>query len=1009
MPLKPWYKIDGLTPREDLRENRALDASEFAVNLDHVRENRAPIDYQDPQKFFSRTYLTRWLIEFAGQVVRRLSGVTTEANAIYNLATQFGGGKTHALALLYHLAKNGQAAASWSGVRKIIEQADIKNLPTAHVAVFVGTEFDSIKGRGGNDGTPLRKTPWGEIAFQLGGEAAFQIVAEHDAQFIEPKGDVIRAFLPKDKPCLILMDEILNYVSTYRRKGYHDRLYNFIQALSETARGEDNVVLIASIPASVMDYTAADEADEQRFKKMLDRLGKAVVMSSETEASEIIRRRLFEWDERAVTADGKIMLPRDAVSTCNEYTDWAMENRSLLPKWFPIDNAKEAFIAAYPFHPTVLSVFERKWAALPRFQRTRGILRLLALWVSRAYDEGYKGNHKDALITLGTAPLEDPIFRSAVFEQMGEGRLETTIITDICGKKSSHAIRLDMEATDTIRKARLHRKAATTIFFESNGGVVRTEATLPEVRLAIADSNVSIGDVESVLDTLKTDCYYLSVEGSKYHFSLSPNLNKILADRLASVQTEGISKRIGEEVEKAFKPPSGIDVKHFPKTSGDIQNTHKLSLAVLPIDRPINDTSTLGFIEKLIRECGTSARTYKSAVIFAVIDPGNKLRDEARKVLAWENIKSQEWNDLNDLQKRQLTENLKKAERDLQEAVWRSYQHIVLLGKDNQLQTIDMGAGSSSSADSSKSITTVILNRLQNEGILENVISPRFLERSWSLVHKEWSTQAIRDAFFSSPIFPRLINGDAIKNTIVRGVKEGYFAYVGKTIDGKYQPFYFQDSPLDLDSVEISQDTYLIQREDAEEYQKEQEEPPRLARLELAPSYATLKSNQGQTFTVTGFDQHNQDITITNVQWTATGGTIDDQGTLIAGNIPGNFTVTATVGDLSNSLTFTIEKSLTANDGNSPFNGNDHKQTLTINQPNQLTWSGEVAPQKWTQFYAKVLSKLKDLKLTLTINIVVDGEISEQKLDETKAALQELGLDSDIQLTYSPSQNNIDY
>jgi hypothetical protein len=1001
MPLKPWYKIEGLTPREDLRHNRPLDASEFAVNLDHVRENRAPIDYQDPQKFFSRTYLTHWLAEFAGQVVRRLSGVKTEANAVYNLATQFGGGKTHALALLYHLAQNGQSAESWSGVRKIIEQADIKTLPTAHVAVFVGTEFDSITGRGGDDGTPLRKTPWGEIAFQLGGEEAFKIVAEHDAQFIEPKGDVIRDFLPKDKPCLILMDEILNYVSTYRSKGYHDRLYNFMQALSETARGEDNIVLIASIPASVMEYTAADEADEQRFKKMLDRVGKAVVMSAEAEASEIIRRRLFEWDERAVTADGKIMLSKDAIATCNEYADWAVENRTLLPSWFPIDNAREAFAATYPFHPTVLSVFERKWAALPRFQRTRGILRLLALWVSHAYKEGFEGNHKDALITLGTAPLDDPIFRSAVFEQMGEGRLDTAVTTDICGKKGSHAIRLDIESTDAIKKARLHRKAATTIFFESNGGVVRAEATLPEIRLAIADSSINIGDVETVLDTLKTDCYYLIVESTKYHFSLSPNLNKILADRLASVQTEGIIDRVQTEIKKAFTSPSGIDisVKHFPTQSSEIPNISKLTLAVLSIDRPMNDPNTLVFTEKLIRESGTSDRTYKSAVIFAIADSENLLRDEARKVLAWENIRDQEWETLNDVQKRQLSESLKKSERDVQEAVWRSYKHVVLLGKDNQIQTVDMGAGSSSSADSSKSITALILNRLKIEDTIQDAIAPRFLERNWSLVYKEWSTKAIRDVFFSSPSFPRLLNGNVIKNTIVKGVKEGSFAYVGKTTDGKYQPFYFQDSPLDLDGVEISEDIYLIKAVDAEQYKKEQEDPPRLTRLAIAPSYVTLSSNQGQTFTVKGFDQRDQDITISNVLWTATGGTIDQQGTLIAGDISGNFTATATVGDIISNVSFAIEKTFTVKDDGKVPPVPPKKEEVPV-QPNQLTWSGEVTSQKWMQFYSKVLSKFsanKDLKLTLTVNVVVEGEISEQRLEETKVSLQELGLDSDIQ------------
>ncbi|MCB8762026.1 ATP-binding protein [Planktothrix agardhii] len=1000
MLLKPWYKIEGLTPREDLRNNRPLDASEFAVNLDHVRENRAPIDYQDPEKFLSRTYLTRWLAEFAGQVMRRLSGVKTEANAVYNLATQFGGGKTHALALLYHLAQNGQAAESWSGVRKIIAQADIKTLPTANVAVFVGTEFDSLTGRGGNDGTPLRKTPWGEIAFQLGGEEAFKIVAQHDAEFTEPKGDVIRAFLPKDKPCLILMDEILNYVSSYRKYGYHDRLYNFMQALSETARGEDHIVLIASIPASVMEYTAADEADEQRFKKMLDRVGKAVVMSAEAEASEIIRRRLFEWDERAVTAEGKIILPKEAIATCNEYADWAVENRSLLPSWFPIDNAREAFAATYPFHPTVISVFERKWAALPRFQRTRGILRLLALWVSHAYQEGYKGNHKDALITLGTAPLNDPIFRSAVFEQMGEGRLETAVTTDICGKKDSHAFRLDLEATEAIKNARLHGKAATTIFFESNGGVVRETATLPEVRLAIADSSINIGDVETVLDTLKTDCYYLIVESTKYHFSLSPNLNKILADRLASVQTEDISKRIENEIKKAFPSVPGVDVsvRHFPKQSSEIPNVPKLTLAVLSIERPMSDANTLLFVEKLIRESGTSDRTYKSAVIFAIADSENLLRDEARKVLAWENIRDQEWDTLNDVQQKQLSVNLKKAERDVQEAVWRSYKYTVLLDKDNQLRTVDMGAGSSSSADNSKSITALILNRLKIEDTIQNAIAPRFLVRNWSLVFKEWSTKAIRDVFFSSPSFPRLLNGNAIKETIVKGVKEGSFAYVGKASDGKYQPFYFKDSPLDIDSVEISDDIYLIKGEDAEKYQKEQEDPSRLTTLEITPTDVTLKPNQGQTFTVKGVDQRHQNIAIANVLWTATGGNIDEQGMLIAGEITGNFTVNATVGAIANTVSFTIEKE-TVPSNDTPAPDGDEKKVVPT-PPNQLKWSGEVTPQKWTQFYTKVLSKFsatKDLKLKLKVEVVVDGEISEQKIEETKVALQELGLDSDIQ------------
>ena len=137
-----------------------------------------------------------------------------------------------------------------------------------------------------------------------------------------------------------------------------------------------------------------------------------------------------------------------------------------------------------------------------RFQQTRGVLRLLALWVSRAYQEGFKGAHKDPLIGLGTAPLDDPLFRAAVFEQLGESRLEGAVTTDICGKKDSHAIRLDSEAVDAIKKARLHRKVATTIFFESNGGTLRAEATVPEIRLAVAEPDLDIGNVETVLETL---------------------------------------------------------------------------------------------------------------------------------------------------------------------------------------------------------------------------------------------------------------------------------------------------------------------------------------------------------------------------------------------------------------------------------------------------------------------------------------------------------------------------
>lgn len=114
--LKPWYQV--VTPREDLRDNRPLDASEFAVHLDHIRTGRETVskDYTDPARFFERTYLTGSLLELASQMARRLNGIQVETSAIFNMATQFGGGKTHTLTTLFHLARHGDAAKLWKGV-----------------------------------------------------------------------------------------------------------------------------------------------------------------------------------------------------------------------------------------------------------------------------------------------------------------------------------------------------------------------------------------------------------------------------------------------------------------------------------------------------------------------------------------------------------------------------------------------------------------------------------------------------------------------------------------------------------------------------------------------------------------------------------------------------------------------------------------------------------------------------------------------------------------------------
>ena len=919
MALKPWYKA--VTPREDLRAGRPLDASEFAVHLDQVRDGRAPTVYQQPAEFFERTYLTTNLASLAAQVSRRLSGIKVETSAVFNMTTQFGGGKTHSLALLYHLAQGGPEATEWKGVQALLETAGVTEVPRAATAVFVGTEFDSIAGRGGADGTPVRKTPWGEIAWQLGGAEGLRVVAEHDVSLTAPGGDVVARILPADRPVLILLDELMNYVSRGRKSGLGGQLYSFLHNLSEIARSRDNVVLAVSIPASELEMTAEDQSDYERLKKLLDRLGKAMIMSVEAETAEIIRRRLFEWHG----------LNTDARETVGDYMEWMTAHRHQLPSWFPVDNARRALAASYPFHPTVLSVFERKWQALPRFQQTRGILRLLALWVSHAYVEGFKGAHKDPLITLGTAPLDNPTFRAAVFEQLGESRLEGPVTTDIAGKDYAHALRLDKESTAEVKNARLHRKAATAVFFESNGGQQRGEATLPEVRLAVAEPDLDVGNVEQSLEALADTCYFLSAAKNRYRFSFQPNLNKLLADRRASIPVNAIRDRVRAEIVTVFGVGKGVERVFFPESSNQVPDRAALTFIVLQPEHEAGENATAELMETMARDHGSSSRTYKSALIWCVAENGMLLSEEARKVLAWEDIEADsDTLQIDESQHRQLRENLSRAKRDLREAVWRSYRNVFLLDEKSALRNIDLGLVHSSAADSLVALT---LSRLQQEDLVVDGVSPSFLVRNWPPALPEWSTRAVRDAFYASPKFPRLLNPDAIKQTICRGVEAGMLAYVVKEPSGKYAAFLCRQFIHEAD-LEITDDVFLITEDAAKAHIAQQtvrEEERATAPSPTGPSHAAAESNLEGT----GSEATDQPETATTPE-------------VVSG----------------------------------------------------FRWIGEITPQKWMNFYTKVLARFatgQGLRLTLTVEVQPESGVSRSKIEETKIALRDLGMAEELE------------
>jgi hypothetical protein len=489
---------------------------------------------------------------------------------------------------------------------------------------------------------------------------------------------------------------------------------------------------------------------------------------------------------------------------------------------------------------------------------------------------------------------------------------------------------------DAIKKSRLHRKVATTIFFESNGGMARAEATSPEIRLAVAEPDIDIGHVETVLDALTDACYYLTVERNRYHFSFKENLNKRYADRRANIKDDTISERVRAEVQNVFAASNGIAPVFFPENSGKVPDKPALTFVVLSPEQSMEDEKRIkAFIDGVIREHGSSSRTYKSGLVFVVANSASPLYESSRRVLAWEEIERElPGISVDKTQIAQLDDNIKKSRRDLKEGVWRCYNNVALLGKNNEVRFIDLGNMHSSAA---ASIIQFIVNELMHVDEIQTGIGPNLLVRNWPPAIQEWNTKAVRDAFFASPLFPRLLNADAVKETIARGVSNGQLAYVGKTGSGKYHPFNFKRSITAFD-VEISEEMYIITKESAEAYELAAAQPmtPQPTTTLFPPDGSPVNPPKPKA----------------------------DQPTPAL-------------------------KPTVAPNGPEP-----------TQLPLGLTWSGEIPAQKWMNFYTKVVTKLgigNDLSLNVKVKCNPQGGVSPQKIEEIKSALRELGLDDNFE------------
>ena len=430
--MDPWYRI--VTPRREVREGRSFSPDEFAIALEQVVAGTAPPDYSDPTQFFSRTCFTRALTEHSGMVLRRLSGRTENTAPVLTLITQFGGGKTHTLTSLYHLANAASDASNFPGVSDLLRDAGIAEAPAARVGVFVGNAWDPSVGR---------ETPWIDLARQLAGEEGVAVLGSA-AESTPPGTEALaRVSAAANAPVLLLFDEVLNFVNRHRSmaEGFHA----FLQNLTVAVTGATRTAAVISLPRSQVEMTEWDQEWQDRITKVVRRVARDLIANDESEISEVVRRRLFE------DIGGERVRQRVAKA----YAGWCFDRSARLPsEWTAVDTAttgstgleflRSRFEACYPFHPATLSVFQRKWRALTQFQQTRGALAMLAQWISWASREQFRQARNEPLITLGSAPLHVSEFRAVVLGQLGEQRLDAAIDADLAGEMA-HAKALDAD------------------------------------------------------------------------------------------------------------------------------------------------------------------------------------------------------------------------------------------------------------------------------------------------------------------------------------------------------------------------------------------------------------------------------------------------------------------------------------------------------------------------------------------------------------------------------------
>lgn len=645
--LPPWRDI--IRPHDDVARGE-FTASEFAADLHLVQTGQATSpEYGDPVEFFSRTYLTEGLRDLLSRALQRIGG-TESASPVVNLQTNFGGGKTHSMLALYHLFSGTTAQKFPQEIQELIENngnPDLPQLPVKRVAL-VGTYLQPGSPIIKEDGTEVH-TLWGELAWQLGGRDAFDIVADADSSGTNP-GESLRTLIQKYSPALILIDEWVAYARQLLTDkelpaGSFDTQFTFAQNLTEIVRSVPGAMLVVSIPTSDTGGAANDlEIGGSNGQLALDRLQNVIRRvadqwrpSSKDESFEIVKRRLFQDPD--ATGRGSI------ATVARSFTNMYRENASHFPRESAAagDDYESRIRASYPLHPELLDRLYEDWSTLPRFQRTRGVLKLVSSIVHELWDS----RDSSPLILPGNVPLDATSVNTDLTQYL-EDQWKPIIDSDIDGPGSTaHEIDRDRPS---LGQRFVTQRLARTIFMGAAPRLNSTRKGLDKqyLWLGTAIPGDTLGNFGMAVEHLSQRSTYFYEEQGHYWFDTQPSVTKTANDYAERLREDPdtvwneVTKRLHSE-ERSRGSFSRVHVA--PESIGDIPDVEETRLVIAHPRYSRRrqdgaDSPASQWVREAIESKGASQRIHRNTLIFLLADSNalESLESATRNYLGWKQV-----------------------------------------------------------------------------------------------------------------------------------------------------------------------------------------------------------------------------------------------------------------------------------------------------------------------------------------------------------------------------------